>query len=33
MKIWSIINKNGQDKLKKEHPDIWQEFNLDDYVE
>jgi hypothetical protein len=31
-RCWFIINKYGQDKLKKEHPDIWQEFNLDDYV-
>lgn len=32
MKCWFIINKDGQVKLKKEHPDIWQEFHLDDYV-
>ncbi|NQT56066.1 MAG: hypothetical protein HQ551_07540 [Desulfobacteraceae bacterium] len=30
---WYVINKYGQQKLKKEHPDIWQQFNLDDYVE
>ncbi len=32
VKCWFIINKDGQIKLKKEHPDIWQEFHLDDYV-
>lgn len=32
MKCWFIINKDGQVKLKEEHPDIWQEFNLDAYV-
>lgn len=31
-KCWYVINKNGQEKLKKEHPDIWQEFTLDKYV-
>ncbi len=33
MKCCYIINKHGQRKLKKEHPDIWQHFNLDDYIE
>ena len=33
MKCWFIINKYGQQKLKEEHSAIWQEFNLDDYVE
>lgn len=32
IKCWFIINKYGQQKLKKEHPEIWQEFSLDDYV-
>lgn len=32
MKCWFIINKYGQEKLRKEHPDIWQEFNLDNNV-
>jgi hypothetical protein len=32
MKCWFIINKYGQEKLRKEHPDIWQEFNLDNHV-
>jgi len=32
MKCWFMINKDGQAKLKKEHPDIWQEFSLDDYI-
>ena len=32
MKCWFIINQNGQHKLKKEHPEIWHEFNLDEYV-
>jgi hypothetical protein len=32
MKCWFIINNYGQQKLKKEYPDIWQEFSLDDYV-
>lgn len=26
MRCWFMINKDGQVKLKKEHPDIWQEF-------
>lgn len=33
LKIYCLINKHGQEKLKKQHPDIWQEFYLDDYVE
>lgn len=32
LKCWFVINKYGQQKLKKEHPEIWQEFSLDDYV-
>ncbi|MBM2838431.1 MAG: hypothetical protein HW415_1056 [Deltaproteobacteria bacterium] len=32
IKCWFIINKYGQQKLKKDHPEIWQEFSLDDYV-
>lgn len=32
MECWFMISKYGQDKLKKEHPDIWQELSLDDYV-
>ncbi|MDO9028241.1 MAG: adenylate/guanylate cyclase domain-containing protein [Candidatus Roizmanbacteria bacterium] len=32
MKCWFMINKDGQVKLKKEYPDIWQEFSLDDYI-
>lgn len=32
IKCWFIINNYGQQKLKKEHPEIWQEFNLDEYV-
>jgi hypothetical protein len=32
VKCWFVINKYGQNKLKKEHPDIWQEFSLDNYV-
>jgi hypothetical protein len=26
---YTIVNEEGKDKLKKEYPDIWQEFGLD----
>lgn len=32
MKCWFMINEYGTQKLKKEHPEIWQEFNLDEHV-
>jgi len=31
LSCWYIINKSGQEKLKREHPNIWQEFELDKY--
>ena len=29
-KCWFMINESGRNKLKKEYPDIWDEFALDD---